>query len=551
MIRIIKPSSKLFLMNKKLILIFLLSFFLRIYSSGYTPLLWDEAALGYNAFSILKTAKDEYGNFLPLIFKSFGDYKPGLYIYLTVPFVYLFGLNHLSVRLPSIILGSLSTYILYLLITTIRPKKTNLALVSALMLAITPFHIQFSRQAWETNILTFQLLLGSYFFFKFFQNYKNKYIFLSAIIFGLSLYTYQSAKLISCIFVLFLFIINIKLVVKNYKTIFIFFIFPLLIFSIFIGIRLLISTDSNRLKVLSVFSYPRSDSENEQLISYSSPLQFRLFSNNFIYFSRYIASKYFNHFSPYFLFTKGDWSNPRHSAIYTGVLLLPSLIFLPLGLISIKSKSKINIFFLFWLLIAPIPSALTRDSVTAVRSASLVIPLTYFTSLGLISFFSYINKPKKILILLSIFCYLLSFLYYGDLYLNHTIKTNPSDYLFGYQEVIDYINKHKSKYQHVYLTNFYGQPYIYYLFYSHYSPQKYQNIANLVSDSIDVGKIEKIDNIFFSTHQFSPNQNENLTVYSKDEIWRQQLDKLENFTYLFEPIGIINNQAQFYAYPKN
>jgi len=68
-------------MNKKLLIIFLISLIIRLYQISYPPLLWDEASLGYNAYSILQTGRDEYGKLLPLIFKSFGDYKPGLYAY--------------------------------------------------------------------------------------------------------------------------------------------------------------------------------------------------------------------------------------------------------------------------------------------------------------------------------------------------------------------------------------------------------------------------------------------------------------------------------------
>src|SRR3989344_5968134 len=68
---------------------------------------WDEAALGYNAYSLLKTGRDEYGSVLPGILKSFGDYKPGLYAYLTVPAVATLGLNELATRLPAAIAGGL------------------------------------------------------------------------------------------------------------------------------------------------------------------------------------------------------------------------------------------------------------------------------------------------------------------------------------------------------------------------------------------------------------------------------------------------------------
>ena len=85
--------------KKLLILITLSALALRLYRPNYPSLLWDEAALGYNSYSILKTARDEYGTLLPLIFKSFGDYKPGLYVYLTLPFVATLGLTPLAIRL--------------------------------------------------------------------------------------------------------------------------------------------------------------------------------------------------------------------------------------------------------------------------------------------------------------------------------------------------------------------------------------------------------------------------------------------------------------------
>ncbi|KKQ31616.1 MAG: hypothetical protein US85_C0008G0046, partial [Candidatus Shapirobacteria bacterium GW2011_GWF1_38_23] len=40
-----------------LIIVLLTAFLLRIYNHTYPPLLWDEAALGYNAYSILQTGR--------------------------------------------------------------------------------------------------------------------------------------------------------------------------------------------------------------------------------------------------------------------------------------------------------------------------------------------------------------------------------------------------------------------------------------------------------------------------------------------------------------
>jgi len=72
-----------------LILIIILAAVLRLYNISNNPpaLSWDEAAIGWNAKSIFHTRRDEWGTRLPLTFRSFGDYKAPVYIYLTAPLV--------------------------------------------------------------------------------------------------------------------------------------------------------------------------------------------------------------------------------------------------------------------------------------------------------------------------------------------------------------------------------------------------------------------------------------------------------------------------------
>src|SRR3989337_2916838 len=125
--------------------IIIFGLFLRILRLDSRPLgfTWDEAALGYNAYSILKTGRDEHSQVLPIVFKSFGDYKPGLYIYFTTPIVKALGLTECATRLPSAIFGTLLILVVYLL------TKNHFA---SLMLAINPWAIHFSRGAWEANL---------------------------------------------------------------------------------------------------------------------------------------------------------------------------------------------------------------------------------------------------------------------------------------------------------------------------------------------------------------------------------------------------------------
>ena len=72
-----------------------LAFMLRFWGLDHNPpsLNWDEVSHGYNAFSILKTGRDEWGAWFPSIFRAFGDYKLPVYIYLTTLPVAIFGLN--------------------------------------------------------------------------------------------------------------------------------------------------------------------------------------------------------------------------------------------------------------------------------------------------------------------------------------------------------------------------------------------------------------------------------------------------------------------------
>lgn len=530
-----------------LLLILLFGLVVRIYNISYPPLLWDEASIGYNAYSILRTARDEHGQFLPLIFKSFGDYKPGLYIYLTLPFVAIFGLSPLAVRLPSIILGSLLPLFAYIF-TKKYSKNKYLPIIFSAIISFNPYNIHYSRGAWETNILTFELLIASFLFF------EKKYLY-SSIIFGLTLITYQSGKLASLLLIACLFVTNYS---KSFfsKQFFLKFLFPLFIFSLPILYGILFQQQGNRLEVVSLFSYPRNTEEVSLIKSETNNLDYQLLHNDIIFFFRNFFYRYFNHFSPQFLLTQGDWQNPRHSAPYTGVLLFPSVIFLIIGIFkflstnySSKNFSSINLFFFLWLIIAPIPASLTRDDIQATRIMNFSIPLCYFAALGIISTLKLLKKNKFFYLSIKLFIflsYLLSFISYLDLYHFHMIKKSPQAWLYGYKEAINYALASNDKETLNYFTDFYGQPYIYYLFYSHYSPQQYQLENHFSTDTIDTGKVHQVDNYIFENPNYNHlllQKNRVLGVFSYDETIVQGIDRQK-----LTPLSPINSISTFYGY---
>src|SRR3990167_4184170 len=175
-----------------LFIIVLIAFLLRVYNVSEIPpsLSCDEVSIGYNAYSILKTGHDEHGKFLPFdAFVAYGDYKPPLSIYATVPFVAIFGLTELAVRLPSVVAGTLSVLVLYFFTKELFYSSKSFVIpeVAALLLAISPWHIQLSRAGFEGNIALLFVLLGSYFLLR-------KWFLIGWIPYIAAMYTFNSAR---------------------------------------------------------------------------------------------------------------------------------------------------------------------------------------------------------------------------------------------------------------------------------------------------------------------------------------------------------------------
>jgi 4-amino-4-deoxy-L-arabinose transferase-like glycosyltransferase len=549
-----------------LILILIISLGFRIYRVGqYPPLLWDEASLGYNAYSILKTGKDEYGNTLPLIFKSFGDYKPGFYVYLSIPFIGVLGLNQLAVRLPSVILGSLTPLVLYLLVKEVS-KDERLSLISAGVLAVLPWHIHFSRGAWEVNVLTFLVTLGTYGVIKWLADEQVKWLItgLSSFLFGLV--TYQGAKLVDPLIGLALGYLVLR--TKNFelgelkKYIVPKFLIPGFIFVILTAWWYVASFSgpaSNRLKVASLFSYRRPSQEVEQILSEDKltvkNIHYYLFHGDWLHFLRGGMSRYFNHFSPRFLGFEGDWQNARHSAPYFGVIGHFGLILLILGLIFFVSKNKNwrNEFWIYWLIALPLPAVLTRDSVSSVRALPMIIAISFFIAYGISNIMDIFKNNARLFItcyLLLIIFFVSDFGYYLDLYYNHMVKLNPKQWLYGHNQAVNYIADNQNQFDRIKMTNFYGQPYIFYLFFTKYPPSQFQSqVVFEQSNQVDVGSVKKIDKISFEPINWSKDSVDNdlLVILSEDEVFRNELEGKPIFDQ-FRPLGKIKGTTMFYGY---
>jgi len=217
-----------------LILIIFLAASLRLYKLDQIPpsLNWDETAGAYNAYVIANWARDEWGQFLPLIFTSFRDDKHPVHVYITAVVVKIFGLSDFTARLSGALVGIFSVLVIYYL-AGIFFKNSLAALFSAFFLAVSPYHLQFSRGLWEVNFALFFFLLGLLMFYLGIKK-KARLINISFFSFGLSLLSYHSSKVVVPMMVLLLVVLYFKdlrkLSLNFYTGIFIFLIFITLLF---------------------------------------------------------------------------------------------------------------------------------------------------------------------------------------------------------------------------------------------------------------------------------------------------------------------------------
>lgn len=512
------------LRHKFLILIIVLSSLLRLYELSQNPphLTNDEAALGYNAYSILKTGRDEHGEFLPIIFKSFGDWKPGLYIYLTVPFVAIFGLNEFSTRVVGALSGVIAVYLIYLISNKLFPDK-KLGVWSSLFLAISPWHIHFSRGAWEAGLSLTLSLAGIYFFLKSLKN-NPKYLLVSAVFFSLTLWAYQGAKFSTLIVLLSLLASFYRDFVKLPRKI----LLTSLLLGVVMSIPIILSFTqgkTGRLEIYNIFSYRRPESVVEEIIAQENTtlnsLQYKLYHSEGLNFTRGIMSRYLNHFSGRFLFFEGDWQSKRHSAPNSGMMFGVDIIFLIFGFVFFARNfgSKSVIFLALWLILAPLPAALSRDDVHSVRSFGMVIPFVFLLSGGCFCFVKLVRK-RGFLILLFVL-YLVNFIYYLDLYFVHLPKQFAQDWHYGYKQVVEKVSLVQPKYSEIILKQDYAQPYIFFLFFQKYDPKKYQenySINYIPNRNGDVGLIPRLDNITFKDLNWGQDRGETGKLFVLDTI---------------------------------
>lgn len=477
-----------------LILICLLFLLTRLYKISEIPasVYWDEASIGYNAYSIAQTGKDEWGESFPLHFRAFGEFKLPIYIYSTVILVKIFGMNEFSVRLPAV-LYSLGTILLTYLLAKKIFDNSNVALLSSFFISISPWIFIFSRTGYEATAGLFFYLLGIYFFLLWSKNNLN--IFFVTLSFILSSYSYNSFRVIIPLTVITLILLefkNLKILIKKS-------IIPIILSVVILFLSIV--------PIYKVYVYDSGRSRLQTVGEFSGA--------SFI-------SNYISHFNPRFIFF-GDSNLRSQQGGFGQIFPLESLLLL-LGVIYIlMRKLRNNYLALVLLLVSFIPAAITKEAPHALRSISVApfIAIISASSLFIIKkFIKNIYIFELVIIIVSLIFFLNYFINFINIY---SVKSS-TEWQYGYKKIYSDFKNQFTNFDQIIISDQYAQPYIFALFYMQINPDEFRN--NAVRNSVDqwgfstisefgkfkFGKIDKILNsnlqnsiVFASNKEKQPN----------------------------------------------
>lgn len=362
-------------MGKKIFFIILIAIgiFLRFYQINEIPygLFMDEATIAVDSKSIAENGFDEYGRKYPLVFEALSDFRPPGYVYLTSFAYKILGPTTLTIRIVSLLSSILGIVLLGYFTKILFPKKELLPLISMAVLAVSPFHIHFSRIGYETMLATTLMLIYFISLIHLLRKPNLIWITIGILCAGLSIWTYPGAKFIVpivalAIFLLGVFNINFEFKRKNLITI------PLIFLttSILVYIPALLNPIFDKRPI----SYIKEGTDGTLLgIITKKPF---LMLNSWLYM-----------FDFQFLFKKGDLFAFRHGTKEQGLFLSIFAIPFILGILAVirrYSRTSFAIPFLIILtLIIGFPSALTSNTPYGTRILPILIPFSIFVALGI------------------------------------------------------------------------------------------------------------------------------------------------------------------------
>lgn len=439
-------------MKKKLasilliVFIILLGLFVRCYRLNLNvPSLYSDEVGEYKTYIIFQEPINSLPDFL---YKNF-YLKP-------INFTWFLGLTPLGVRLPSAVYGTILLFFLYLFakqINFMQIKNQGLIPYVALVLfSFVPWGIHLSRLGYIFVLL--YLMMMSLHWILYIKATTLKGYFFSTIPLFLAAYCYPSGIIIGPLFIAIL----ITKIGKNYfrKNIGVFSLLAIMTIGIFIMLFFNAGQRGFDLAIWRDVNVTANENVDRGLARLSSPTIFsfnqnpdvvgKLFYNHSVAVVNVFVRNYLSFLSPDFLFLKGD-PILRHSTGRFGVLyplLLPFLVY-GIFLMVTKGNSKAKQMFFFWIIVSPIPAAITKDGSGYLLRVTTMLPLlTYLSALGFVGSLEFFTKKSKIIYFFSM---TLLFVYSVYSFLFQYFQVYPlssaRSFEYGFKELADF-QKEKS-----------------------------------------------------------------------------------------------------------
>jgi len=489
------------------LLIFLLALTFRLFKLGDIPIgvTNDEASYIYSGYSIWRTGRDISGIFLPLSFNLENSLSP-VPVYLLSPLVGLFGLSPFTGRLLFSLAGIGSVLLIYF-ITKQLFRNPSIALATMFVLAVSPWHLHFSRAAYEGGLSLFFILFGTYLFMRGIK--KKVEILWSLPMFILGFYSYHATKIFLLFYILFLLFFYREKLLNNKK---IFLLYVTGIILTLFSFLIVMKTQKVTRQDILIWNYmgeAKRTVDLERKIN-SAPFIIRqIFNNKPLYFLRKLRENYLEAFSPHFLFLYGETSGLGgiYGPFSRGELYILELPLLAIGLYYLFTKgSKSNrLFIIVVILMAPIQSAITFDKSYAIRSIIMLPFLSIVIGCGIYYSFSYLFlRYRKIFItIFSLFYIFLVAGYLYQYYFRYAIYGAES-WFKSSRDVVWLMGQEKKNFNHIYVAEP-GSLLVQYALWNKVDPQ-------VIQKSYASQSPKKVENVVFlggciDTHDqlFDPN----------------------------------------------
>lgn len=466
------------------ILIICIAAFLRLYKLDSIPpgLSQDETSIGYNAYSILKTGKDEHGVPFPQNFKAFGEYKLPGYIYLSTVPIAILGTTPLAVRLPSALFGILTVVLMFFLVKELFPRdNTTVPILSTALLAVNPWHLHFSRGAFEVTVSLFFITSACLLWLIAKRRAQPAFLIgVSLLLFSLAGYTYNIARLLGPLCIIFFAITSVPTFKRfHLGSWLIVILFGISSFApMFLGMLLNGGLSSTSGTMIWSSAYIQAPLLEWRSYFYLWPITItKILFNKPLLTSMQFIQNFINFFSPSFFFTTGSLHG-NHGIGNVGEWYTFEAITILFGVIA-AYKKKIHPLVGFWIFATIIIVSLTRESPQASRALFIVVPVTLLSALGALSIITYISSWKLSLLRTTTYLFIIGmclyqlFSYFASYYTRFPILY-AKPWRLGDKEVSLYIKDQESKYDKIIIDTKSGFIYTSLLYYLSYTPSKFQ-----------------------------------------------------------------------------